>query len=152
MMENNEILDNDYVSDVGLSVTGGIRGYLQTTAKWGRFLAIVGFVLTGLSLLSILFLGAFLSDFGELMGDASSIMGSTFFIILYLTSLAIFFFPCLFLFNFSTSILRSLKSEEQIEFEKAFHNLKRLYQFIGILVAIMVTLYLLIFLIALLGG
>ena len=52
-MENNEILDNDYVSDVGLSFTGGVRGYLETAAKWGRFLGIVGFVFTGLLILGI---------------------------------------------------------------------------------------------------
>ncbi|MFK7946384.1 MAG: hypothetical protein AB8G11_02250 [Saprospiraceae bacterium] len=147
-MNNNEILDNDYVSDVGLSVTGAIRGYLETTAKWGRFLSIVGFIMTGLSLLSVFGMGAAFSEIENLMGVDFSV-GVTFIITLYLIFLALLFFPCLFLYNFSTSTLRSLQNEEQIDFERAFHNLKRLYQFIGILIAIFLAFYLLIILIAL---
>lgn len=149
-MEHNEILDNDYVSDVGLSVTGAVRGYLETTAKWGRFLGIVGFVMTGLSLLGVLGMSTLVSELEQIMGTFA--LGVTLVITIYLIFIALLFFPCLFLFNFSTATLRSLKSEEQIEFEKALHNLKRLYQFIGILMAIFVSFYLLIFIIAILGG
>lgn len=43
-----ETLDNNMESGEGLVINGDIRAYLMETAKWGRFLAIVGFVGMGI--------------------------------------------------------------------------------------------------------
>lgn len=150
-MENNEILDNDYISNVGLSTTGIIRGYLETAAKWGRFLGIVGFVFTGFAVLSVLGIGTMMGTMEQGFGSAFPI-GTTGMIIIYLLLICLYFFPALYMYQFSVSTLRSLRTEEQIEFEKAFHNLKRLFQFFGIFTAIFLAFYVLFILVAILGG
>ena len=138
-MDNNEILDNDYVSDIGLSLNGGIRAHLLSSAKWGKFLGIVGFVFTGLIVIIALGLGTVIGSFGESGALGGGIA------ILYIVLAILYFLPTYYLYQFSTSIKKSLEREEQVELEKAFHNLNRLFTFAGIMTAIVLAIYLLSF-------
>lgn len=80
--------------------------FLGETAKWGKFLSIVGFILCGLLVILALFVGAIMgTTFSQLEG-AGMVGGgmSIMFTIIYLIVAALYFFPCLYLYRFSTKM------------------------------------------------
>jgi hypothetical protein len=151
-MENEQILDNDYLSEMELSVNGTVRNHLQTTAKWGKFLGILGFIFTGLLVIGSLIMGTMLSSFGGSELGGIFALGSGMLTFVYILLAAVYFIPSLFLYNFSTSTQRSLRSNEQMDFEKAFHNLSRLYQFFGIFTVVIISFYAFAIVITLFAG
>ena len=86
-MENN----NASIFEVALNEQS--RAYLKETAKWGHFLAIIGFILGGFVILAgvaLTFLGS--STFSELLGSDKGFIG-TILGIVYLLLGALYFYP-----------------------------------------------------------
>ncbi len=134
-----------------LEISNEVTTYLNEAGKWGKFLAIMGFVFMGLMviagfIMSIVF--AFLpkESFGG-MPFPSFLIG-----IIYLVIGAIYLIPILYLYRFSTGIKTALTQKNQNQFVKAFYNLKSLYRFIGIFMIIILALYLLTFIIMIFAG
>lgn len=140
-MKNMEILDFD-TNETGLSITHESRNYLQETAKWGKFLAIVGFVFVGFMVLVALFAGSLM---GATMGELGIPGGAIFFTLLYLALAAIYFFPCLYLYHFSSKTKMALLTNSTPILTESLKNLKSLYKFMGIFMAIILGLYALMF-------
>lgn len=147
-MENQNVLDRDYFAEENLRVTDQVKDNLRITAKWARFLAIVGFVNIGLMLIGgIWMLGMTGSIPTEDVPYASGFEAMfRYMAYLYIILCIIVFFPNLYLYKFGTSTLKSLESAEQLDFDEGIENLKKLFRFIGILVAIFIGLYMLILL------
>ena len=125
--------------------------YLREVAKWSKFLAICGFVLTGLILLVMAFAGsamttAFSSTYGS-AGAASGVFGMVILVIVLL----VYFFPCLYLYRFATKMQVALRNNDQETLNTSFSNLKSCFKFVGILMIILLSFYALIFLIGLLS-
>lgn len=66
----NAINLNDF--EIDLTVSHEIEIYLKETAKWAKFLSIVGFMVVGIILLIALFAGSILTTIGS-MGVSESI-------------------------------------------------------------------------------
>jgi len=151
-METN-MLDTNVGGD-GLKISSEIREYLRETAKWGKFLAIAGFVGIGLMVLIMLgmifFIGSS-NEFASTLGIAE-LAGGGFIFGFYIVIFAIYIFPLLFLYRFSTKIKTALAHDDQEFLSEAFKNLKSLYKFMGIFMAVILGLYALIFLFSILGG
>jgi hypothetical protein len=114
---------------------------LTQGAKWGRFLAIVGFVSCGLILLLSLFAGSiFSSAFKNYYGE-SAFVGSAFISFSYVLIALLLFFPCLFLYNYSTKMLQALRGNDQELLSSSFRNLKSLFKFYGVMTVIMLAFY-----------
>lgn len=147
-MENDNILDDAYGNNPSGGLPSLAKSYLQETAKWGKFMAIIGFVMLGFMVLGILLAlttGASLGLFSELSGLGGAGMGIfMFFYMLFI--LAIIFFPTFYLYKFSTQIKSAINSNDDAVLTEAFGNLKSLYKFWGVFTAIFLGLYLLIFL------
>lgn len=153
-MELNETLDNNFSDDFSddLSINSHIRSYLEEIARWANFLAILGFIGLGLGFLFALGIGTMMGSMPEMGG---AMLGSTFsigYIFFMAIYLAIFIFPLLYLYRFASNTKKALRSDDQEALTLAFSNLKSHYKFIGIFTAIIMGLYLLIFVFALLGG
>lgn len=140
----------------GLAINENNKGDLADTARWARFLSIVGFVMCGLIVLIGFFAGSIFSMFvntGELeeLGGMSSAMGAgmAFF---YVIIAAIYFIPCLFLFRFANKMKLALSSNDQMALTTSFQNLKSMFRFFGIVTIIMISIYAIILLIALVGA
>jgi len=127
---------------------------LRKTAKWARFLAIVGFVMIGLMVLAGFFMGTFVS---RIMSMQSDMMGTpmppglesigTIYLVMFLIIGAIYFVPTLLLYQFATRTLRSLAgSFEPVTFTSGLEAHRRLYKFMGILMIIVLGIYALFFL------
>jgi uncharacterized membrane protein YjgN (DUF898 family) len=130
-----------------LQVDNGNIPYLNEAAKWGKFLSILGFIVIGFLLifgiLAALAGDAFYSsaEFENLelpAGSASIIICIYFFIIALL-----YFFPCLYLYNFSSKMQTAIRHNDQISLNKSFQSLKSLLKFWGILTIIMLSIWVL---------
>ncbi len=122
------------------------RSYLLETAKWSRFLSILGFIMIGLIIVLGIFVGTFMGSLSNTLGNynsSSKLMGTGFIAGIYIVVALIYFFPCLYLFRFSTKMIQSLKSNEQEIFDQALENLKSSFKFIGILTIVIISFYLL---------
>lgn len=139
-METNLPLDSEIHT---IEITPESRSYLLETAKWGRFLAIVGFVFVGLFALMFLFMGGtlFSSGLGDEFGGAESAALSGFLIGYMIFIFAITLFPLYYLFTFSTRTIRAIKSTNTEDLTDGLKNLKSLFKFYGIFTAIIIGFY-----------
>lgn len=146
MMQEN-LIDNDLRID-DLSAMS-----LNETAKWARFLAIVGFVLTGLIVLVAIFAGSILASLPMNNGQNAVIagMGTGFLTVLYLIIGAIYFFMSLFLYRFATNMKIAITSTSQKNLNTSFHNLKNVYKIMGI-VTIVYLAFIALFIILAIAG
>ncbi len=123
------------------------NNYLAEAAKWAKFLAIMGFILCGLSVIIALFLGTFMasmmSGFGGNDAGAAGAMGGGIFTVVYIVLALVYFFPCLYLFNFSSKMQVALRSNQQDSLNISFRNLKSCFKFLGILTIIMIAFWVL---------
>ncbi|MDP4151575.1 MAG: DUF5362 family protein [Bacteroidota bacterium] len=123
-----------------LQVDHQSSSYLADTARWAKFIAIVGFVLCGLILLVAIFAGSMLASFsrfggGGVDGVAAAGLGG-FVTVVYILIGLLYFFPCLYLFNFATKMQVALRNNDQEQLGQSFRNLKACYRFIGVLLII----------------
>lgn len=137
-----ETLDNNMESGEGLVINGDIRAYLMETAKWGRFLAIVGFVGMVLMIIFMIFgIQFFNSLVPQPEGQAAmqSAM-SGMYIGIGILSL-IYVIPLLFLYRGSVGFIRALNNNTQEDLTTGFQNYKSLFKFMGIFTIIILSIY-----------
>lgn len=157
-MDTNYVLD-DNVNNDDLVINRASIQYLGETARWAKFLAIVGFVFVGLMVIASFFIGTVFSSMNELnsvypgtdMGMFGKGMG-VFMTIFYLIFAAIYFFPCLFLYRFASKTQMAIRQEDTIGLSDGLKNMKNYFQFCGILMAIFLGLYALMFVGGIFGG
>ena len=140
----------------GLSIDPISKGHLSEAARWARFLAIVGFIVCILIVIVGIFAGSIFEMYGNNQyegfdrGAKVSTRGlgavaAVFYVLLAL----LYFFPCLFLFNFGSRMKAALLSNDQDLLNSSFQNLKKTLRYVGILTIILLSLYLIIIVIAL---
>lgn len=126
-----------------LEVTSFIKENLSQTAKWAKFLAIVGFVgLVIMSLIAVLMLtvGSFISY--QLNTPFNpGVLGVT-----YLIIVLVYFFPLKYLYDFSVKMKKALNLTDNQAFSESFSSLKSHYKFIGIFTIVIISIYLIGFL------
>lgn len=129
-----------------ISFNQEIIGYLLQTSKWGKFLAIVGFIGIGFLViiaLSIILGASFLSRF-PMQGFPIGMLG-----FVYLLIALLYFFPINYLLQFSNQIRRGIDSSDSTTMTSAFRNLKSLFKFMGVLTIVVLSIYVVVLLIAL---
>lgn len=141
-MEN---IENAQPVDNQLAINDEIRGYLLETSKWGKLLAIVGYVGMGILLLIGLFFIVGLSIFSSFsgVGFPMRIMG-----FIYILISVLYYFPLKYLYNFSIQLKQGLNSTNQLTVTTGFENLKSLFKFMGIFTIVVLSIYALIIIIA----
>lgn len=148
-LNDNQTMDKLYLNDSS-------KIYLFETAKWGNFLAIVGFILCGLILLVGIFFGSLISYFIPATSDQVynaqflSKLGPVMAVFYGLIAL-LYFFPCLFLYKFSAKMKVGLLTASQDSLTESFLNLKSLYKFWGIFTIIILAFYVLAFVLFTIG-
>ena len=129
----------------GLNIDQASRMHLLETAKWGRFLAILGFVFCGLFVVVGIFMTTMFSTMDRTYGtDMPAGFARTFgpaFFFVYLVLAVMYFFPCLFLLRFSNKMRIALTADNQSELTASFQNLKVLFRYIGILMIVVLSFY-----------
>ena len=110
--------------------------YLSEARKWGKFLAIMGFILIGVMVIAGLFMGMAMSFISGFTQSPMGALPSGFFVVTYLFMAVIYFFPVNFLYRFSINLGRSLDTGNEDELSSAFQNLKSAFKFVGILIIV----------------
>ncbi|HLA58377.1 MAG TPA: DUF5362 family protein [Puia sp.] len=127
--------------------------YLSETARWGRFLAIIGFIGCGLMVIVGLFFTSLITSMMSGLGDSGmSSALNVFFSFFIIVSSLIMFFPSLYLFNFSSKMRKALNNNDQPTLTESFKNLKSLYKFLGILVIVYLSFYTLALIFGIIGA
>ena len=110
---------------------------LHGLRKWALFLAILGFVSIGLMILAGIGAALIFSmgnlGFGAMEGTAIGV----FFVVLA----AVYFFPALYLYKFTAHAQKAIPYLNPTEMALAFKNLKRFFQFIGIMAIVIISIY-----------
>jgi hypothetical protein len=131
-----------------LQVDNVCQSYLMETAKWGKFLAIIGFIGCGLLVLIALFAGTAISSLSSTMGGPGAGFGGLI-TVFYILFALLYFFPLYYLYNFSVKMQAAIRSNDQSALQAALANQKSCYKFVGILTIVVLSLYLLAFFAAL---
>ena len=127
------------------------KDVLKETSKWASFLSILGFIGIGFIVIIALFAGTLFSTLPSSEGYGA-IVGGIGFTIIYLLIAVLYFFPVMYLYKFAKGLKNGLSRNDEDELAEAFVNLKSHYKFIGILSIIMLSFYVVIFLIAIISG
>jgi uncharacterized membrane protein len=148
-------MDQNETTMFKLEVEEQSTRFLSETAKWGKFLSIIGFILVGLIVIAAIFAGALLASlpgFGE--GSSSALAGgmSIMITVVYLIVAVLYFFPCLYMFRFSTKMKEALLENNQQLLIESFQNLKSCFKFMGIMTIVFISIYVLAFLVGTLGS
>ena len=148
-----DVLDDGAQYDV-LQLTAESRMYLAETAKWSKFLAIVGFVMMGFMVILGLFFGSIMGGMMDSLGEDAGPLGAMggmmgfFYVIMAL----IYFFPCYYLLKFANQTKAALASNDSYTLTEALKNHKSVYKFWGIFMIIILGFYALAFVVAIIGG
>jgi len=147
-MENPDLLNND------LQVSPAVQSYLLETAKWGKFLSILGFIGCGLMLIVAFLFPAMMSAVPTPTRQGAQITGTvgTVMTIVYIVFAILFFFPCLYLYRFSVKAQSSLRAISQEQFEESLMNLKSTFKFYGIVAIVILSFYALAFIVGIIGS
>jgi hypothetical protein len=146
-----ESLDTGLTSENNFSTTTEIKSYLIEAAKWGKFLAIMGYIGIGLMLLLAVGIMAAGSLTNLFPGAAMPIpMGA--FGLIYIVIAAFYFFPVYYLHQFSIKIKQGLNSHDLGDVTLGFQNLKSLFKFMGIFTVVILSMYGVFILIAIVAG
>lgn len=126
----------------GVRLSGQSLRNLNETRKWTMFISIFGFVMVGLMLIIALFAGSFMSS---LPNSQAIPFSSGLLTVFYIFIAALYFFPIYYLYKFSSHMKLGIVMKSEQEVEDAFKYLKSHYKFMGILLAIVLAFYIMIF-------
>lgn len=144
-MENNLHVENGE----NLVIDWRSKEFLKETAKWTKFLAILGFVGIGLMVLGslvMLFAPSSLMSNGDFPFG-----GKIFMMLLYLAFAVLYYFPISYLYQFSENTKKAIENNDNNAIRDAFEFLKSHYKFIGILTIILLSFYAIMIFIGLIG-
>ncbi len=124
--ENNDQKDTYFIS------TKEINDYLLETSRWGKLLAIVGYVSITLLVLLALFI---MFGFSQISSLAATAFPFRFMGVIYMLIALLYYFPTNYLYKFSVQIKVGVNSNDTSTIAHAFQNLKSLFKFIVIILS-----------------
>ena len=145
-MENNLHVENGE----NLIIDWRSKEFLKETAKWTKFLAILGFVGIGFMVLGslvMLFAPSSLMSNGDFPFG-----GKIFMMLLYLAFAVLYYFPISYLYQFSENTKKAIENNDNNAIRDAFEFLKSHYKFMGILTIILLSFYAIMIFIGLIGA
>jgi len=139
-------LSDQSTSPQPVIISAEIKNYLSETAKWGRFLGIMGFIAVGLMVIFGLFFGTFMSRFQPAgldrpnpMSGAGGVVMAIYFMLIGL----LYFFPSLYLYQFAVKTKNALQHNDALDYSMAFSRLKSFFKFWGIFTIVALSFYVL---------
>jgi hypothetical protein len=147
-------MDNQVnILEMDLQIDSTSESYLNETAKWGTFLSILGFIMSGIIAIVALFAGKIYGNAMRGIGNQGlAEMGTVFITIVYLIFAVVNFFMSFYLFKFSKAMKVALNLHDQESLIDALRNQRNMYRLIGILTAIYFGFILLAFLFGILAS
>ena len=132
-------------------LTTAAVGFLQESAKWSKFMAIIGFIGIGLMVLVSLFMAIGFGAMGASTMPELPFSMSVFSII-YVLFAAIYFFPVYYLYQFASKAKAAFATDNNEQLNASFEYLKSHYKFFGIFTLVSTIIYALILVLGIIGG
>jgi Family of unknown function (DUF5362) len=151
-METTEIIEPN-VPNPGLILTFEAQTYLRQAAKWANFLSIIGFIGCGFILIASFFVGGIFSRVSESPYGGGNPMFSlmagmgTGITIFYILIGVWYFFFCFYLNQFASKIKRGVAFADSTHVAEGLSKLKSFFKLWGISTIIIISLYILAFII-----
>ncbi len=105
----------------------------------------MGFVTCGLIAILSFFIGSILASTTSALSPYSTgglgAAGGAFITIIYLLIAVLYFFPCLYLFNFSVRLKAALRDNDQVKLNQSLKSQKSLFKYVGVLTIIVLSFY-----------
>jgi hypothetical protein len=129
-------MDSSNANLIELQLDGTTHSYLREISRWTRFLSIAGFIFCGIFLLVGIFAGSILSSLGTQAASPMPMVTGVMMGAIYVVCALVYFFPCLFLYRFSSLMQAALRTSDQELLNSSFSNLRSCFKFLGILTII----------------
>jgi len=144
---------NQNSSLFGLTIDPASKSHLTDIARWAKFVAIVGFIMC---VMTVIFGFGMQSSYSQIYNSryegfdrdvrrdtetAGTIMAVWCFILA-----VIYFFPFLFLFQFSSKMRSALEAGDQDTLNNSFQKLKNTLRYVGVLMIILLLFFIFILL------
>lgn len=139
-------MENNLPNENSFNCNREIKEYLLETSKWGKFLAILGFIGVGILVMVaiVVMIGFTFINKIKTPGFPTGLIG-----FIYLALAVVYYFPVSYLNRFSIEMKKGLESGDANEVTVGFQNLKSLFKFMGILAIVIFSIYGLILIVAL---
>ena len=154
-MENNEINPNSpyqpnpgsnpSIYDRDLVITPMSGEFLRETAKWAKFLSILGLIGMGFYLIMVVFFFLYSLGASTAYGNGFNTVAMLPLLITAIIVIALYIAPIWWLYKFGTNLTSALNTRNNDQLTTSFQFLKRHYKFIGIMAIVMLGLYILSF-------
>jgi len=128
------------------------RQELLGATKWAKFLAIMGFIFSGLIVVMAFSIGNILENAPNFSGGQIPPIPSSGLSVIYLILGLVYFVPSWFLFQFARRTKLALINDVEANLTEGIANLRRCFKFMGILTIIMLALYMLIVIAVVIGA
>lgn len=131
--------------DVQIDETG--KGYLLEIAKWSKFFGILGYIFSALLLLiglGLALLGGSMTNAFAQLGFSGAAIG-----FFYILIALLYFYPSYKMVQFARLMPMGIHQQQQAIVTAAFGEMKALYRYFGILTIIVLSLYVVAFIIGL---
>jgi hypothetical protein len=142
-MELGQFKDSDiHQPELKLDETG--KAYLLETARWARFLAIIGFV--GLAFYALGGIGfAYAITSSPELGMLTKGVGATGILLLYTLFGFVIIYPVVALYRYTVLLKRAIQSNNIVTLNDAFRFHRNYYRYNGIITIVIIGLYALVF-------
>lgn len=146
-METKNNKDNPTMKEASMMLTPETAAFLLKAAKWGKFLAILGFIVTGLMLTVGILMTFILSIMPEDMVPLSMPSSTAVSSVLFIVMSGIYLVPVVFLNSFCNNAIKAVNQTDSEFLAVSIRNLKNLFVFTGILTIVLLAIYTLLLLI-----
>ncbi len=115
--------------------------FLLKAAKWGKFLAILGFIVTGLMVMAGIAMSFVLNMVSEEVMPLNMPFSPKVLSVIYIIIAAIYVIPVFFLNSFSNNVSKAVSLSNTENMTTSLRSLKNLFVFIGISTIVILTFY-----------
>ncbi len=148
-MEDTSNTTNTEIPSAIPQLTSESAKYLLIAAKWSKFLALIGFIMTSLMIVAGILMSFVLTkvQYSDLV-PMNSPFSARALSVFYISIAAIFLIPVSFLHAFSNKAINAVNTGNSEYLTSSFRNLKSLFVFVGISTLVLLSLYTLILIFA----
>ena len=122
--------------------------FLLKTAKWGKFLAILGFIVTFFLFLAGILMSFVLGMLPDEMIPLNMPFSPRVFSVFYIVIAGIYIVPVIFLNSFCNNAIKAIENSSTANLTVSLKNLKNLFVFVGISTIVILSFYAIILIIA----
>lgn len=115
--------------------------YLLKAAKWGKFLAILGFIICGLLIVGGIMMSFVLNIVSDEMVPLNMPFPPVILSVIYILIAGVYLIPVIFLNSFSNNAIKAANLSSTENMTTSIKNLKNLFVFVGVSTVVILALY-----------